>query len=236
MAEINRYNNSKIYKICSNLTDKIYIGSTTQTLAQRLSKHTSNYKQYLKNNTKYITSIEIIKLGDSFIVLLEDCNFNNQQQLFKREGEIIKLNINNVVNTHIAGRTMTEYHIDNAEHIAEYKKQYRFNNAEHLAEKQKQYRFNNAEHIAEYHKEYNIINVEHLAEKKKQYKLNNAEHIAEQNKQYRFNNAEHIAEKQKQTFTCNCGLILCFGAKSKHNKTKKHINLLFLNELTFYNL
>ena len=105
MTEVNKYNHSKIYKICSNLSDKYYIGSTTQTLAQRLSKHTSNYKQYIKTNINHITSYEIIKLGDSYITLIEEHNFNNRQQLFKREGEVMKLNINNIVNMIIAGRT-----------------------------------------------------------------------------------------------------------------------------------
>jgi len=215
MAEINRYNNSKIYKICSNLTDKFYIGSTTQTLAQRLSKHTSNYKQYLKNNINPITSYEIIKLGDSFIVLIEECNFNNRQQLYKREGEFIKLHINNVVNMVIAGRTNTEYYIDNAEHIAE---------------KQKQWRTNNTENI----KQYNIINAEHIAEYQKKYNNDNKEIRTEYQKHYRIDNK--IAEYNKHTFTCNCGSILRFSDKLRHCKTKKHINFSYLNELTFYNL
>jgi len=123
MAEINRYNNSKIYKICSNLTDKIYIGSTTQTLSQRLSEHVKNYKTHIKNNnTKYVSSYEIIKYGDFYITLIEECNYNNRQQLFKREGEFIKLNINNAVNMLIAGRTQKEYVIINKEHITEYQK------------------------------------------------------------------------------------------------------------------
>jgi len=191
MAEINRYNHSKIYKICSNLTDKYYIGSTTQTLAQRLSKHVGAYKTHIKNNTHYVSSYEIIKLGDAFIVLLEQCNFNNQQQLFKREGDVIKLNINNVVNKQITGRTQKEYFIDNKEQIIEYNKQFYIDNAEQLKIKQKQYRNDNAEHIAEYN---------------------------------------------KQTFTCNCGSITRFSDKSQHNKTKKHINFSYINELTFYNL
>ncbi len=119
MTEVNKYNHSKIYKICSNLTDKIYIGSTTQTLAKRLYAHVLDYKQYVKTNTKYITSFEIIMLGDYYITLIEEHTFNNRQQLCRREGEIIKLNINNVVNKQITGRTDTEYYNDNIEHITE---------------------------------------------------------------------------------------------------------------------
>jgi predicted GIY-YIG superfamily endonuclease len=37
------YQNGKIYKICSSLTDKIYIGSTTNYLVRRMSDHRSKY-------------------------------------------------------------------------------------------------------------------------------------------------------------------------------------------------
>ncbi len=124
MTEHNKYNSSKIYKICSNLTDKFYIGSTTQTLSQRLSEQITHYKLYVKTNTKHITSYVIIKLGDSYITLIEEHNFNNKQQLERREGELIKLNINNVVNKMIAGRTKSEYYNDNKEHLTEQSNQH----------------------------------------------------------------------------------------------------------------
>jgi len=176
MAEINRYNNSKIYKICSNLTDKIYIGSTTQSISQRLSEHVKRYKTHIKNNnTKYVSSIEIIKLGDAFIVLLEQCNFNNRQQLFKREGEVIKLNINNAVNMLIAGRTKKEYVIDNKEQILERSKQFYIDNKEQVLEQQQQYYNDNKERKKQYYND----NKEKIAERMKQYRNNK-----ERNKQY----------------------------------------------------
>ncbi len=164
MTEINKYNHSKIYKICSNLTDKYYIGSTTQTLAQRLTKHTSDYRQYVRTNNVYITSYDIIKLGDSYISLIEEHNFNNRQQLFKREGEVMKLNINNIVNKQITGRTNAEYRVDNVEHI-------------------KRYSQDNKEHIIEYKKQHYISNREQILEKQKQYNINNKQVILEQKKQ-----------------------------------------------------
>ena len=141
MTERNKYNSSKIYKICSNLTDKIYIGSTTQTLAKRLYTHVKDYKQYIRTNIKHITSYEIIKLEDYYITLIEEHNFNNRQQLLNREGEIMKLNINNIVNNRIAG----EYQRDKVE----YKKQYRVDNKEYLIEKRKENYNDNKEQILE---------------------------------------------------------------------------------------
>ena len=139
MAQVNKYNSSKIYKISSNLTDKIYVGSTTQTLSQRLSDHVSQYKRYVRINDRYITSYEIIKLGDYYITLIEENNFNNKQQLFKREGEVIKLNINNVVNKIIAGRTKAEYYIEHIDDKKAYDIYYRLNNIEHKKELDRNY-------------------------------------------------------------------------------------------------
>ena len=145
MTEINKYNSSKIYKICSNLTNNIYIGSTTQSIKQRLSEHVKNYKQYIRTNNKYTTSYEIIKLGDYYITLIEEHNYNNKQQLFKREGEVMKLNINNIVNNRIAGECngdkaeyMKQYYNNNKEQVTEYHKQHYNNNKEHIAEQNKQ--------------------------------------------------------------------------------------------------
>jgi len=146
----NIYNHSKIYKIVSPSTDKIYIGSTTQTLAQRLGKHIKNYKDYTNNNiNKYITSFEIIKLGDYSIVLLEECNFNNKEQLRQREGYYIKLYNDVCVNNRIAGRTKTEYRNDNKDKS----KQYYTDNKEIILEQKKQYRNDNKELFKERNKQ-----------------------------------------------------------------------------------
>ena len=153
MAQVNKYNSSKIYKISSNLTDKIYIGSTTQTLAQRLSEHVRGYKHYIKTNTKYITSCEIIKLDDYYITLIEECNFNNKSQLLKREGEVIKLNLNIVVNKIIAGRTHTEYYNDNHETILDKRRQYNIDNKQVISERNKQQYINNKQRRLELNKQ-----------------------------------------------------------------------------------
>ena len=222
MAQVNKYNHSKIYKISSNLTDKIYVGSTTQTLAQRLSKHTSDYRQYVRTNNVYVSSFEIIKLGDSYITLIEECNFNNKSQLFKREGEIIKLNLSIVVNKMIQGRTGAEWRVDNKEQLSEYNKQHYNNNKEHRIECTHQYYINNNELILD---------------KKKQYRQDNHETILERDRQYYNDNKHVILEQRKQPIICECGIIYTRGGKLQHMKSIKHINLiqqLFNNELNHY--
>ena len=163
MTEINKYNNSKIYKICSNLSEKIYIGSTTQSLAQRLSEHVKHYKQYVnKTRTNFTTSFDIIKLDDYFITLIEEHSYNNRSQLFRREGELIKLNINICVNKQLTGRTDYEYRQDNKEHIAENKKEYYESNKQSISEKQKQYNIYNKDYLTEKQKHRYQLNKEEL--------------------------------------------------------------------------
>jgi GIY-YIG catalytic domain len=221
---INIYNHSKIYKIVSPSTDKIYIGSTTQTLAQRLGKHLSNYKYYTINNKGYITSYEIIKLGDYSIQLIEQCNFNNKEQLRQREGYYIKLHRDICVNKYIPLRTDSEYRNDNKEKLKLCKKKHYINNKEH---------------ITEYNKQLRITNKDSIAEQKKQYYIDNKEHLTEYIKQYRVNNKQVLTEKHKQTIQCDCGIISTKRHLSRHQQTPKHftnintnINMIYLNELT----
>ena len=100
------YENSKIYKIYSPTLDKIYIGSTTETLPRRLQAHLSNYKSYLNNSHSYTTSFELLEAGDYKIELIELYPCNNRQQLCIREGELIRST--ECVNKAIAGRTSQE--------------------------------------------------------------------------------------------------------------------------------
>ena len=48
------YSNGKIYKIVSNNTDKIYIGSTTVKLAVRKARHIQSIKEGCDMSSKHI--------------------------------------------------------------------------------------------------------------------------------------------------------------------------------------
>ena len=157
------YQTGKIYKLWSPSKNLVYIGSTTQTLPRRLTKHLSGYKAYNKDNTKnYMTSYLVLDCGDYKIELLEDYACNNKQQLDKKEGDYIKNN--ECVNKKISGRTHKEYNIDNAEKI----KKYRIDNID----KTKQYYKENTDKIKEQQKQYYIINADKIKEQKRQYYLN----------------------------------------------------------------
>jgi hypothetical protein len=126
------YENGKIYTIRSLQTDKYYIGSTCNPLYKRLGQHKSTYKKYITNNEKYhyITSFEVVKYEDCFIELLENYKCNSKDELNKREGELIRLYKDNVVNKEIAGRTKKEWRVDNKNKIANQQKDYMMKNKE----------------------------------------------------------------------------------------------------------
>jgi len=128
--EPNRYQQGKIYKIISPHTDKIYIGSTyKEYLSQRLAKHKSEFKEWLKNKTKpNIRSYELLQLGDVEIILLESYPCNSKDELRARERHWIDQH-NNLVNkarpviTEEERKQLKKTHIqNNKEHYDSYRK------------------------------------------------------------------------------------------------------------------
>jgi hypothetical protein len=144
------YKNGKIYKIVSDLTDKIYIGSTCQLLCKRLAKHKTNINS-AHNRCKVI---ELFKLGETRIELIEDFPCERKEQLNAREGYYIKLYKNICVNKKIEGRTRKQYNEENKDAINERQKQYNKDNKDAIKERRKQHRDANKEKIAERKKQY----------------------------------------------------------------------------------
>ena len=155
------YQNGKIYTIRSHLTDEFYIGSTTQSLTKRLSKHKYDYKYWKVGKRSYTTSFKIIEFGDAYIELLEECPCANKMLLHKREGELIRENT--CVNKFIAGRTPKQYRKDNKE-------------------SHKQYRKDNKDKISENEKERYKKNKDKILEKNKEIYQKNKDKIIEENK------------------------------------------------------
>ena len=159
------YSKGKIYKIIDINNTKCYIGSTTQSLNERMSNHKRKYKSY-KNGNHH--KVSIFDLFDEFglenckIELIEEYNCGNKTELERKEGEYIR-NIE-CINKRIEGRTKEEYRDDNKEKIKEQRKEYYENNKE----KDKQYRKNNKEKIKEQQKQYYENNKDKILEKQKQ--------------------------------------------------------------------
>ena len=134
------YQEGKIYKITSEqLPGKCYIGSTAQTLKNRLYGHRGDYKRYLKGTRPNMTSSIIICYSDAKITLLEDFPCESKKELEKREGVIMKCymednELDDVVNKYLVGRSGKEWEIDNKERVAATKKVWREANKEHISE------------------------------------------------------------------------------------------------------
>lgn len=222
-------NNGKIYKISSIHTVDIYIGSTNKEfLYDRLSGHTYAYKKYLLNEFPYMTSFDIIKMGDYSISLIENFKAENREELYNREAYYIQT-LPNVINKYIPGRTYKEWKEENKEKLKLYAKEYREKNKEKIAETQKIYYANNQDKI----KEYRENNKDKIAERKKNYYEKNKEQIKEGHDAWKANNKEHIAKYKRDRaeikIVCCCSSIISIDEKTRHEKTKKHTK--YINSL-----
>lgn len=102
--DFNRFSLSKIYKLTSPNTEKIYIGSTTERyLSVRLSKHKTHYKL----GGKY-TATKILECGNVKIELLELCPCDNAKELRGKERKYIEENKQICINKNIPNRTWQE--------------------------------------------------------------------------------------------------------------------------------
>jgi hypothetical protein len=133
-----RYNNGKIYKLVSNHTDKIYIGSTIQKLSSRISGHRRAYNTYLNGKTNNVTSFNLVCFPDCKIYLIELCNCNSKYELEKRERFYIESM--ECVNKIIPGRTKKEYAQDNHAYISERGKKYYQINKKKITDREKEKR------------------------------------------------------------------------------------------------
>ena len=161
------YSKGKIYYVRSNMTDKVYIGSTTQSLSTRMGKHRNQYRNFLEGKLKRTTkSIEICKYPDAYIELIEFYPCSCREELDRREGEIQRKH-DNRVNIIIAGRTDSEYYIDNKEKLAIQMKKYREEHKEELDEYRKVYREENRETLRVKQAEFREEHKEELRERDK---------------------------------------------------------------------
>ncbi|MDR3593505.1 GIY-YIG nuclease family protein [Clostridium sp.] len=131
------YKNSKIYKLVSNQTTDIYIGSTAQALGVRKAGHTRDYKSWAKEKHNYMTSFEICKHDDFKIILLENCPCDSKEQLQARERYYIETL--ECVNKNIPTRSVKEYYQANKCEILEQRKEYYEQNKNVIQQRNKEY-------------------------------------------------------------------------------------------------
>ena len=207
----NSYQNGKVYRIWSLETDKIYIGSSSDTLSNRFCNHKKNYKRWKQDKTLECCSsyilFDLVGVDNCKIELIKNFPCNSKAELNREEGKVMRENKEIIVNRKLAGRTMKEYYEHNKKEILEKVKDYYQEHKEVIAEKKKEYRQEHKEVIAEKGKEYRQEHKEVIAEKRKEYYQ---ERKGELNKKHE----------------CECGGKYTHQHKSIHEKTQKHQNYL----------
>ena len=137
----------RVYSLRTHQTDDIYIGSTIQTLSQRMTDHRVDYKAFLNNKMNYISSYEILQYNDAYIELLFEGEFESKNAFKKKEGEFQRSM--NCVNKNIAGRTLQEYRDEHKEQQLEYNTKYRDEHKEQQVEYNTKYKKEHQEQINE---------------------------------------------------------------------------------------
>ena len=172
------YQNSKIYKLVSNKTSDIYIGSCLMRLSTRLSGHRS------KNN--HCVSKKLF-VADAIItiVLIEKFACNTKNELKARE--LHHITANNCIN--INKPFVCDIPFSD---MKAWKKEYYQVNSEQLIEKQKVYNESHKEQYSEYQKKYRDV---HKAQNK-EYNAINAEHI----KEYKASHRDQINTRRRALY------------------------------------
>ena len=229
--ENNKYNNGKIYKIITENSNDIYIGSTTKSLDERLQQHENDFK-----NGNYVSSQDILKQGNYKIILIKKFPCFNLLELEREETKHQRSL--NCVNKKFARRNKVEYYNDNKELICKRNKNnYNKNRVKILSKQKKNYNDNkevmrkrnkdnynkHRENILSKQKKYYNDNKEKVLIKSKQRYEKNQIVLIEKNKQYYFDNKEKIAIQKKKIIDCACGRKYQHTSRSRHFKSLFHI-------------
>jgi len=193
--------------VCKYLNGKIYNGSRTQSLKERLQHHVTHWKAGRTDST----SFKILDAEDYKIELIEDFPCTSKNQLEKREGWYQKKYKNEIVNIVIAGRTKKEWRDDNSEKMKNYFKNRYIKNKESIQKKNRKY--------YESHKEQCSI-------KAKEWRENNKERKAKMDSEYYKNNKEKIREVMGAIETCECGGNYERSNRARHKRSQRHINFI----------
>lgn len=162
-VEMPNYQLGKIYKIISDQTDQIYIGSTTMPrLSQRLAQHRADYEKFQAGKVKCsnLSSFQIIRYHDYSIVLVEIYPCHSKDELHAREQHWIETTQNciNKVKA-FTGQNKEEY-------MKQYNQQYRETHLESLKTYISNYYKENSDRVKGKVKEYKQKNIDAIKAKK----------------------------------------------------------------------
>lgn len=237
------YTQGKIYRIVSS-TGKQYVGSTVETLSQRLSRH----RRYMKDPSHQgVSSVKLLQEDpQAKIILIENYPCQNSEELRAREQYWIEHIEGGCVNFH---RAHTPYEVvqeqakkraeENKEvlrqqahqrYIATYEPEYhtRLNNLFKTTEDLEEEERIRKEKKRQSDAEYRAKNLEKVRAKDAEYRQQ--EHVKEKAKEkaklWREQNLERQKAWQKEKIKCECGAEVTRSGLSHHRKMKKHIEFM----------
>ena len=200
------YSKGKIYIIRNSMNDMTYIGSTCQTLAQRMAQHRRGMTIKQLQHLKLYQAMREMGKEKFYIELIENYPCQSQDELFKKEGERIR-EYKSEFNKFISGRDAKAYYHENKQSKLDYQKQYQQKNKDLIKEKRHQRYLSQKEQVAERDRQYYQDNREKILLQKKEYQQRNKELISDKRKQHYQQNKEQIGQRRKQYYIQNKELI-----------------------------
>ena len=220
------YKQGKIYKLCNNVDEKIYVGSTCGTLRLRKSGHKIKSKQ--EPNRIIYEHLNNVGWNNVEIILIEDFECESKSELHRRERYWIEL-LKPVLNKAVPTRTFKEYYNDNKEEILINVKKYTLDNKDKVRDCKKKYRLANKDKLKLINHEYRKKNKEQIKVKGAEYYEKDKEQIAMKVAEYRAKNCDKIQLQTQEKIICECGSTICRPCLPRHKKTQKHI--LYVSKL-----
>jgi hypothetical protein len=205
------YSKCCIYKIEHFENDKlVYVGHTTNFIKRKIQhKCNCNNENGKPFNYKLYKMIRENGGWYSFkMIEVEKYPCKDKREAERRENEISKglkacMNTNKICVSKDKNEYMKEYTKDNKDKLREQTKQYYETNKHKLREHNKEYRETNKHKIREYRKHHYETN----KEKKQEYYKNNKHKLTEK-------------------ITCKCGCEVSKNHLPRHERSKKHIDLM----------
>ena len=219
------YKNGKIYKIWNDVNDKVYVGSTTRGLSERMRSHMN--KRKCKSHYLLYVGMDNIGVEHFKIELIEDFSCELKNELLRREGYWIrKLNTHKCgYNKILSGRKNAEWRMDNREIILQKKREYYERNKELILQKQKEYCVKNVDKIRERRKKYAFANRDKIRAYHKKYRVKNKDKKRKKDRQYALKNREKIREYQKEYRVKNKDKLKEYYQKNKDKINKRRREL-----------
>jgi len=208
---------SVIYRLTDG-NNHFYIGSTTN-LQHRLIRHRSSHNRCCSKKLCDDWTCDILehtnKVGSELLWL-------ERKYFDAHYGSPLFVNEQRPIATK---EELKEYQQQYSEQNADKLKEYREENADKIKAYQQQYREENADKIKAYREE----NADKIKAYQQQYREENADKIKAYKQQYYQQNTDKIKADKNEKIQCECGAVICRSNKSRHLKSKSHLN--FINNL-----